>query len=140
MTDILNRSHDRPPGRGGVRLAAGFLALVSLGALALLVQWLVIKVNQADGRIDIAEWPFVAAGAVLALLPLIAAVGLLAHRPFGPKLGRVSAYLIAIAGGLALLMALSLLTMGVAWNLLIGGAVALAGAIWTLWTLRAIRP
>lgn len=37
-------------------------------------------------------------------------------------------------------MGLAQLTIGVAWTLLIGGAVALAGAIWTLWALREVRP
>jgi hypothetical protein len=127
---------DRQPRLAGETAVAGFFALASLGALALLVQWLIGKLTQPAARIDIAEWPFLAAGAGLAVLPLVAAAGLLLRRPFGWRVGRLSAYLIAIAGGLALLMGLAQLTMGVAWTLLIGGGLALIGAVWALLVLR----
>jgi hypothetical protein len=131
--------NQRHPGRSVSKEAAvaGFFALASLGALALVIQWLVAKLSQPAARIDIAEWPFVAVGVALGLLPLLAAVGLVLRRPFGRRLGRISAYLIAIVGGLALLMALAQLTMGVAWTLLIGGGLAVGGAVWALRTLRS---
>ncbi len=56
------------------------------------------------------------------------------------KLARVSADPIAVVGAVALLMALAQLTMGVAWTLLIGGAVLLIGAITTLRVLRQAAP
>jgi hypothetical protein len=125
------------PAGGGQTAVAAFFALVSLAALALLGQWLASKLTQPEARMDIAEWPFMILGAALALLPLIAAIGLLRRRPFGSRLGRVTAYLIAVVGGVALLIALAQLTMGVAWTLLLGGAVLLIGAIVAL---RVLRP
>ena len=125
--------------RGGLAAVAGFLALVSLAALVLLGQWLASKLTQPDARMDIGEWPFVIVGAALALLPLIAAVGLLRRRSFGTRLGRVTAYLIAAVGGVALLVGLAQLTMGVAWTLLLGGAVLLVGAILAVWMLRPVK-
>jgi hypothetical protein len=122
---------------GGSTAVAAFFALVSLAALALLGQWLASKLTQPEARMDIAEWPFAILGAALALLPLIAAIGLLRRRSFASSLGRVTAYLIAIVGGVALLIALAQLTMGVAWTLLLGGALLLIGAILAL---RVLRP
>ena len=123
-------------GRSTLIAVAGFFALVSLAVLVLLGQWLASKLTQPGARMDIAEWPFVIVGAALAFLPVIAAIGLLRRRPFGSRLGRVTTYLIAVVGGLALLIALAQLTMGVAWTLLLGGAILLIGAILALWVLR----
>ena len=139
MSDVPHDQDLNPrPGRGGLTAVAGFFALVSLAALVLLGQWLTSKLTQPDARMDIAEWPFVILGAVLALLPLTAAIGLLRRRSFGSRLGRVIAYLIAGVGGVALLVALAQLTMGVAWTLLFGGAILLIGAILALWVLRPV--
>jgi len=140
MSDVRHGPDRNPRNTGsGLMAVAGFFALVSLAALVLLGQWLASKLTQLDARMDIAEWPFVILGAALALLPLIAAIGLLRRRPFGSRLGRVTAYLIVGVGGLALLIALAQLTMGVAWTLLLGGALLLIGAILALRVLRPAR-
>ncbi|HEX7171256.1 MAG TPA: hypothetical protein VF365_01470 [Candidatus Limnocylindria bacterium] len=119
---------------------AGFFALVSLGAVLLLGQWLIAKLTQPGARIDIAEWPFVIVGAAIALLPLIAGIGLVREHSFGIRLGRIAAYLIGVVGALALLVALAQLSMGVAWTLLIGGGVLLVGAVFALRTLSGKAP
>lgn len=142
-TTVNQVARDLDSGQGGVggkvTAVAAFFALVSLGMLALLAQWFVMKLTQPAAHMDIGEWPFVITGAVLALLPLVAAVGLIRRRPLGARLGWVSAYLIAIVGGLALLMALAQLTMGVAWTLLLGGGLMLIGAVLALRVLTAVR-
>lgn len=117
---------------------AAFFALVSLSAVVLLAQWLIGKLAQPGARFDIAEWPFVIVGAAVALLPLVAAIGLVREHSFGIRLGRIAASLISVVGGLALLVALAQLSMGVAWTLLIGGIVLLVGAVFALRTVTGM--
>ena len=115
--------------------AAVFLALVSLLFIALVVQFLLFKLTQPDQRMDVAEWPLLGVAVLAAVLPISSAILLMTGRG-GRGLGLVSAVLIGLIGALALVVGLSFLSIGVAWDLLIGGFVMLVGAIWTLMVLR----
>ncbi len=112
-----------------------FMVLVGGIGVFLVGQWLVTKLGSGT-PVDIAEWPFVAVGLLLAAFPLAAAAGLWLERDWGGRFARIAAWLATLAGAVALTYAVMLLSMGVAWGLLIGGAVLLVGGIGSLLTLR----
>jgi len=128
-------SRPGPPRTPAVISVVAFLTLVGLGFLALVGGWVIFKLTQPDQRMDIAEWPFAIVGAVVAIVPLWAAIRLATGRG-GRGLALVIAVFIGVIGALALAFAIGFLSMGVAWNLLIGGGVMLAGAIWTVFVVR----